>query len=171
MRFHPPERIPAGIRLSGLVLCLIIIVTAGGCLGTRITPAAPQAPPAILVDYHRTGGIAGLNDRLVIFDNGAAIVSSNRGGDREIHLNKTDLDLITSVFTGAQFSLLEGNYTARHGSADVFHYTISYHSKTVNAEDSAIPPSLQPVIEELNRILKTGAAPAQPGPFGNIPIP
>ena len=141
----------------------------GGCLGTKIAPVTPANPPAILVDYHRTGGIAGLDDRLVIFDNGAAIVSSGHV-NREITLNQTNINRITSVFTAAQFSQLEGNYTARRGSADLIHYTISYHSKTVNTEDSATPPQLQPVIDELNRVLKTSTSPERPvNPFANMP--
>ena len=53
--------------------------------------------------------------------------------------------------------MLEGNYSARHGSADLIKYTISYHGKTVTTEDTAIPPALQSVIDELNRVLATSA--------------
>ena len=53
--------------------------------------------------------------------------------------------------------MLEGNYSARHGSVDLIKYTISYHGKTVTAEDTAIPPSLQSVIDELNRVLTMSA--------------
>ena len=66
--------------------------------------------------------------------------------------------------------MLEGNYSARHGSADLIKYTISYHSKTVNAEDTVIPPSLQPVIDELNRILTMTASIKQTSSMGaNMP--
>jgi hypothetical protein len=141
----------------------------GGCLGTRTAPVTPTSPPAILVDYHRTDGIAGFNDRLVVFDNGAAVISSGIV-TREIMLNKSDLDRISSVFTNAQFSMLEGNYTASRASADLIHYSISYHSKTVNTVDTATPPSLQPVIDELNRLMRTGTGPEQPAnPFANMP--
>ena len=150
------------------VLCLIAVVIIGGCLGTRTVPANPATPPAILVDYHRTGGIAGFNDRLVVFDNGAAVISTGRVS-REIMLNRTDLDRITSIFATAQFSMLEGNYSARRGSADLIHYIISYHGKTVNTEDSATPPPIQPVIDELNHFLRLGTAPEQPvNPFANL---
>ncbi len=134
----------------------------GGCLGTRSAPVTLVTPPAILVDYHRTGGIAGFNDRLVIFDNGAAVISTGIAS-REIKLNQTDLDRITTIFTKAEFSSLEGNYTARRGSADLFHYAITYRGTVVNTEDTVIPPALQPVIDELNRILKIGAGPEQTG--------
>ncbi len=84
----------------------------------------------MLVDYYRTGGLAGFDDRLVIFDNGVAVVSS-KTVNQEIEINKTDIDRIVYLFNQSQFSTLEGNYSARHGSADLIKYTISYHSKTV----------------------------------------
>jgi hypothetical protein len=114
------------------------------------------------------GGIAGLNDRLVLFDNGEAIISSGIV-TKEILLNQTDMDKITTVFTTAQFSMLEGNYTGRRGSSDLIHYTISFHNKIVNTEDSVTPPQLLPVIDELNRILRTGEGTAPINPFANIP--
>ena len=162
-------RVPAGIWISGFILCLVIMVVAGGCLGTKASPPVPQTPPVILVDYQRTGGIAGFNDRLVIFDNGDAIISGTRI-NREMKLNRTELDRLNDIFTGAHFSTLEGNYTAHSGTADVFHYSISYYRKTVYAEDTALPTSLQPVIDELNRILSPGVVTGpSPGPFSGIP--
>jgi hypothetical protein len=56
-------------------MCLFAFVITGGCLGSKTVPVTPATPPAVLVDYQRTGGIAGINDRLVIFDNGAAVIS------------------------------------------------------------------------------------------------
>lgn len=125
--------------------------------------------PAVLVDYYRTGGIAGFDDRLVIFDNGVAVVSS-KTVNQEIAINQTDIDRIVTLFNQSQFSLLEANYSARPGSADLIKYTVSYHSKTVIAEDSVVPPSLQPVIDELNRILTMAASLKQTSGMGaNIP--
>ena len=150
------------------VICLLVITAISGCLGDRTSPATTTPPPGVLIDYHRVGGIAGLDDRLVIFDNGAAVVSS-RLVNREIMLNQTDLDRIMTLFTTAQFSMLEGNYSARRGSADLIQYSITYRGKRVNAEDSATPPSLQPVIDELNRIIRSGGAFEQPGrPFAGV---
>jgi len=148
---------------------LLVAVALSGCLGVKTPSVSPVIPPAIVVDYQRTGGIAGLNDRLVIFDNGVAVIS-RKTVSTEIALNQSDLERINGIFNEAQFSMLQGNYSARHGAADYFRYTISYHSKTVIAEDSAIPPSLQPVIAEMNRIINL----ANSGerflrPFANLP--
>lgn len=134
----------------GLFMLALLVVS--GCLGSKTPPVSKPPAPAVLVDYYRSGGFAGFNDRLVIFDNGVAVISG-RNVNYEIELNQSVIDRINDIFNESQFSMLEGNYSARHGSADLIKYTISYHSKTVIAEDSAIPPTLQPVIDELNRVL------------------
>jgi hypothetical protein len=137
---------------------LLAAAAISGCLGVKTPSVSSPIPPAVLVDYQRTGGIAGVDDRLVIFDNGVAVIS-RKTVSTEITLNQSDLQRISGIFNEAQFSMLQGNYTARHGTADYFRYTISYRSKTVNAEDSAIHPSLQPVIDEMNRIVnKAGSS-------------
>lgn len=128
---------------------LLVSIAAAGCMGVRTPPVTKETPPAIVLDYHRVGGIAGIDDRLVIFDNGAAVFSS-RTVNRELSLNQTDLDRITALFSEEQYSMLQGNYTVRHEGADLIHYTITYRGKTVNTEDSAVPPSLQVIIDELN---------------------
>jgi hypothetical protein len=136
---------------------MIAAVMSSGCLGSKTIPGSQPQSPAVLVDYYRTGGIAGFNDRLVIFDNGIALVSS-KTTNSEIDLNQTDIDRIITLFDQAQFHKLEGNYSARPGSVDLIKYTISYESVTVSTEDTAIPPSLKPVIAELNRIVGMGVS-------------
>jgi len=146
---------------TGVVLVVIAIVLAG-CLGVKTPPVSRPSAPTLFVDYQRTGGIAGLNDRLVIFDNGVTLVSS-RTTSREILLNKSDLEQISALFDAAQFSTLEGNYTSRRGGADFMQYSISYRGKTVNTEDTAIPESLDPVISGMNLIMSTGLEGGQAG--------
>ena len=148
------------------VVLVVTAVVLSGCLGTKTLPVPDPAEPTLFVDYQRTGGIAGMNDRLVIFDNGVALVSS-RTTSREIQLNQSDLEQISTVFTAARFTTLEGNYTSLRGGADFMQYSISYQRKTVNTEDTAIPPALEPVIAELNRVLSTGLSSGQ----GDLSLP
>jgi hypothetical protein len=137
-------------------LFIVGLIMVSGCLGSKTPPVSRPPAPAVLVDYYRTGGFAGFNDRLVVFDNGVAVISG-KNVNYEIELNRSDFDRISQVFNASQFSMLEGNYSARHGGVDLIKYTVSYHGKTVTAEDSAIPPSLQSVIDELNRVLTLSA--------------
>lgn len=141
---------------TGLFIVLVLVTAVlTGCLGSRAIPEPSPANPVLLVDYQRAGGIAGVDDRLVVFDNGAAVIRSH-AASREVTFNRTSLGEIALVFDAAQFERLEGNYTSARGGADLMHYSITYRGKTVVTEDTAIPPSLEPVIGELNRILETG---------------
>ena len=139
-------------RMILFTLVLFAVLATSGCLWEKIPAEAQTPPPEVFVDYHRTGGIVGFDDRLVIFDTGAGIVAG-KTRNTEITLNQTDLDHITALFDTSGFSRLEGNYTSRRGSADLIQYSISYRGKTVKTEDSATPPALQPVIDELDRIV------------------
>lgn len=143
-------------RFAVLTLCMIAAVLMSGCLGGKPPSSSPAEPPGILLDYQRTGGIAGVSDRLVIFDNGVALVAS-RQSNIETTFNQTELDRIDAVFSEAGFASLEGNYTSRRGSADLLQYSIRYQGKTVITEDTAVPPGLEMVIDELNRILAVHA--------------
>jgi hypothetical protein len=133
---------------------MIIGAAAAGCLGAKTPPVSRPPAPAIFVDYYRTGGIAGIDDRLIVFDNGAAVIST-KAGSKAIVLNASAIKAISDLFTQAQFSMLQTNYPAPHGgSSDLIKYSISYHGKTVTTEDSAVPPPLLPVIDEMNRIVR-----------------
>jgi hypothetical protein len=155
-----------------LAICGILIIVMGtvsGCLGSKTPPVSRPSAPAVLVDYYRTGGLAGFNDRLVIFDNGIAVVSG-KTVNHEIELNQTDLNRIVRIFNTSEFTNLEGNYSAHHGSVDLIKYSVRYQNKTVNVEDTAIPSSLQPVIDELNRFftMSSGTEPT-PTLAANLP--
>jgi len=141
--------------IAAYIIFILVMAMAAGCLGTRAPTTASPAPPAIILDYHRTGGIAGFDDRLVIFDNGAAVIST-RAVNREFQVNQSEMALINRLFEQAGFDSLQGNYTSRHGGADLMRYSITYHNKTVITEDTAIPDTLQQVIPEMNRIIGTG---------------
>ncbi len=143
--------------IAAIIVVFLAAVAISGCLGVKTPSVSNPKPPAVFVDYQRTGGIAGLDDRLVIFNNGVAVIS-RKTVSKEIALNQSELERITGIFNEAQFSMLQGNYTARLGAADYYRYTISYHGKTVIAEDSAIPPSLHPVIDEMNRIINMASS-------------
>jgi hypothetical protein len=137
-----------------LFIGLIILWCAGaGCLGVKTPPVSRPAAPAVFLDYYRTGGIAGFDDRLVLFDNGAAVVAT-KAGSREIVLNSSEMNKISDLFSAAQFLMLQNNYPAPRGGADLIQYSISYHGKTVTTEDSAVPPSLDPILDDMNRIVK-----------------
>jgi len=140
------------------VLCILVTVLSAGCLGEKAPAASGTAAPGVVLNYHRTGGIAGVDDRLVIFDNGYAVLST-RSSTQNFQVSKAELARILRLFESADFKSLEGNYTSRHMGADLMQYRITYFDKTIITEDSVIPDSLQPIITELNTIISSGRSP------------
>jgi len=155
-----------------LLLCsivLVITVLLSGCIGqkTQIVPVAE--PPAVFVDYYRTGGTAGQNAHLVIFDNGASIIST-RTASTEFSLNRTDLDRITGLFALAQYPALSTNYPVSRPGAVLTNYSIRYQNTTIMLQETAIPPVIQPVLDELNRIVARAEAQKTDRPFVNVKL-
>lgn len=147
----------SNVRYILPLLLLMLVLAGAGCLGTKSVPVNKTAPPAILIDYHRAEGINGSNDRLVIFTNGVAVASEG-SAQAEITLNSTDLALLSVLFNEADFSQLQANYPAPHGSSGLVTYTVTYLGKTVSAQETDIPPSLETIIDKLDSLL-AGAAP------------
>jgi hypothetical protein len=141
--------------IAAYIIFILVMVMASGCLGTRTPATVSPVPPALMLDYHRIGGIAGVDDRLVIFDNGLAVIST-QAVNREFQVNQSELSRMSQLFGQAEFDTLQGNYTARYGGADLMRYSITYRNKTVITEDTAVPGTLHPVINELNTVIGTG---------------
>lgn len=144
--------------ITTAILCLLVLLLSAGCLGEKSITSVSTAPPNVVLNFHRTGGITGVDDRLVVFDNGMAVLSTRPTG-RNFQLSDQELSRIVRLFESADFYSLEGNYTTRHTGADLMRYRITYYNKTVIADDSTAPPSLHLVIDELNTIINTGRSP------------
>ncbi len=123
-----------------------IAILAAGCT------AYPEA--VVLIDYHRTGGIAGFNDHLVVFSNGNASVTRNTGSV-QFTMTPAEIRNLQALFEYSGFSSLNSTYPAPTEGADYFQYSITYHGKTVTTEDTGIPDALVPVINALNEIINT----------------
>jgi hypothetical protein len=154
--------------ITAITIFILATLLISGCLGIKAPLVSRPEAPAILIDYQRTGGIANLNDRLVIFTNGAGLISG-KNVNREISFNQSDLKRIDELFSNAHFSQFEPSYTSRRGGADLIKYTLSYNNMTVTTEDAAIPPELQPVVDAMNQIMTDKIAHEQTVQFpGNI---
>lgn len=137
---------------SAAFLFVVALVCMAGCVDQPAKNITPVPGPAILVDYTRTGGIGGFDDHLVVFENGAAVYSGQRGRGAFI-VNQNALDTIRDSFYSIGFVRMNASYPAQSPGADYFTYTITYHNYTVTAEDTGVPLVLQPVIDSLNEII------------------
>ncbi|MEN6610350.1 MAG: hypothetical protein ABFC24_05870 [Methanoregulaceae archaeon] len=138
-------------------LLLTIVLIAGllataGCTESRTVAPGNATAPDILIEYHRTGGLAGVDDHLVIFDTGDATLLT-RSKSASFRLKGTELENLDTLFAKASFPNLSVNYTARFSGYDYYTYVITYRGKTVTTRDTVIPRDLQPAITELNAIV------------------
>ena len=109
----------------------------------------------ILVDYHRSGGIRGTDDHLVIKSDGTGSLTTN-GAVAAISIDAGELGRLQERLEAAGFGDLQSKYDSPPGGADMYQYTITYQGHTVRAKDASLPQALYPVIELLDRILQGG---------------
>ena len=141
------------MRIScALLIVLITVILLPGC-------TAPPAENMVLVEYQRSGGIAGFNDHLTVFSNGTAFLTRRGDVPVTIAMSQSDLDGLTHMFDNAGFANLAPDYPPASPGADYFDYRITYRGKTVHAVDTGVPPALEPVIRSLNEIMSGHAPP------------
>jgi hypothetical protein len=114
--------------------------------------------PDILVEYKRTGGIAGFQDQMVVFEKGQVVYSRKDNYSRKVNAGTftvpaETLHRIRALLENADFPALAPHYPAASPGADYFFYSLTYREKTVTTETGGIPPRLEPVIMQLDALL------------------
>jgi hypothetical protein len=111
----------------------------------------------ILVDYKRTGGFAGFDDHLTVYENGAAVVTTKNGGYRSTLSSKEQNDLI-ALFESSEFNSVNQQdlRMVKVSGNDFFYYSIDFRGHKLEANEYAFPESVNPVIERLNTLVLQG---------------
>ena len=106
-----------------------------------------------MIEYRRSGGFVGLDDHLVVKKNGEAILT--RKSERyEFILDRDAVNGLQTLFKDAEFSQLRKEYLPSRQGSDLFEYVVTYEGHTVRTLDGAVPASLQPILDALNRIVE-----------------
>ena len=127
-----------------LIACVMI-----GCASTPISQ--PTAPAGVLVEYKRTGGIAGFNDHLIIHADGKATLT-RRAGNFEFTISPDQIKQIQSVFELAKFTTLP-EPASRLLVPDELSYVITYQGKAYRTSDTRLVNEIQPIMTLLNSIV------------------
>lgn len=161
---------PLRTALLGGVLAATLVgcgsgTPAGGSPSPTVTPApssaATSAPSSTStasalrtpVEFQRQGGIAGLDDRLVVQRDGAYTIVT-RSGTKQGRLTGAELTALAGVLESSGFGRIPASHPAG-GVADGFRYRVAYDGHEVRAEDGGLPDALDPVVGALNRVLST----------------
>jgi hypothetical protein len=127
------------MRLACAVLAFLAIAT----------PAT--AAPRLVVE--RSGGIAGVHDRLVIGPHGAARVTHRDGTTQRLPASRTRA--VRSALRAARFATLATAYRPRGVVNDGFVYDLRAGGHRVHVEQGAdgVPQRLQALIDAAGRLL------------------
>jgi hypothetical protein len=141
---------------AALAIWLAILLSA--CKAIPVSPdqAGTTAPPSnkTLVEYRRIGGIAGLDDHLIITDNGT-ITLTRRDKSLNGQLDAAQLQKLQQTLVAAKIDQLDAEYLPAKPGADYMEYVIVYTDHQVRTVDTAVPDALQPLLALLNGIIKT----------------
>ena len=140
------------MRVKALILGLLLLSL---CLAACGSPATSRP----LVDYRRSGGIAGFDDHLVIQADGRAVLT-RRGARHEFAVKREVLNDLSALLQEADFSRLRGEYLPASPCCDRFDYTVTYKGHSVHTMDGAVPEALAPVLQVLNQLIAESGLPA-----------
>lgn len=131
-------------------VCVMLIALAFFLVGCATNPATN------LFEYQRSGGIAGLDDRLVIDSAGKATLT-RKGEETSFTLNADVIKALTDELEAVNFSQLDAEYLPGQAGADLFDYRLTYGGHTVHAVDTAVPEGMLPVLELLNQLIEANS--------------
>jgi hypothetical protein len=107
-----------------------------------------------LIEYQRSGGIAGQTVRLVVEDNGTARLY-RRSDTTKLAVNPDTLERLKAMVERLDFDKLRADYRSPKGGADLYQYDIAHHGQRISVQDGAVPPELQPLIDVLNGLVRS----------------
>ena len=136
-------------RLAPILLTAALLAgCSGGHDGTTITEPRVPGPTDTLVVFERTGGIAGIHQRLDVRPDGAARIESGvtKVEARRFRLTPEELDGLRAARDRVDFSGLEKQYGPEQPVADGFASTITTDGREVTVLTEGDPP---PELERL----------------------
>jgi hypothetical protein len=137
--------------LAQALAVLAAALLAAGCGDDDQAPEAPESGP--LVTYARSGGVAGVPERLVVERDGAATVEVGIEGARQsFELPVDELEQLRSELEAADFESVD-DPPSPPTCADCFVYEIVYDGTTISYDDANPPPeSVSSVVASLAAI-------------------
>ena len=119
--------------------------------------ATPTAQEEAVIEFHRSGGFAGISERWAIYADGRIVPSD---GSVQ-HMSPDQLAVLVEEISEAGFFDLADSYLPKNTCCDMFFYEITVRhegqSKTVETMDGfeEIPEALQFALQKLNFLLSS----------------
>jgi hypothetical protein len=135
----------------------IATVPATGPTGSPAAgPSLVQQPADELVGYGRQGGLAGVDDRVVVRKDGAFTITRRGAAPVQGRLTQSELANLTGLLAASNFASLPGENKSTTKISDGYTYRVVYQGRQVTAEDGGVPIALEQTIGALNVLLSRG---------------
>jgi len=123
---------------------------------TSITPTTTNQPDAanLLISYHKTGGLAGVNEMLTVYTDGT-IELRNRKGTINTQAAPSDIQALQKLLASPEFATL--HVPGWPPGADQFFYELTVAGRVqpiVTTDSAENPPVLRELIGALEQLKK-----------------
>ena len=145
---------------------LLVLIGLAACAPATQSPATPTLPATpvisadtVLIRYHRSGGIAGVDETWLIYASGR-VEHTGRGSGHPLQLDTSQLASLTAAAQSPDMAALKESYVPADTCCDRFLHeitlTLNGQTKTVRTLDAAPdePASLTNLLNVLNTVLK-----------------
>jgi hypothetical protein len=136
------------------LLCTASLLLGASC--ANAPHGSPEYKTLQHVYYHRTGGIAGVDDRVEIQPDGLVGVIRRNERPREFPLTRDQVTLLREQLR--DFGKWESHYPRPPRAADNFEYELRYGGRTIHASDANpnVPDGLRAAWQSLDAIALQG---------------
>ena len=126
--------------------------TSGGSTSGRSAPAG-TASGAVLIDFGRQGGLAGVSDQLVVREDGGYTLTRVRPAvNRTGQLAPAELADLRAKLASSGFTKLP--HVQPGGGMDMFTYHMTYQGTEILAQEAGLADALRPVVATLTAIVE-----------------
>jgi hypothetical protein len=133
---------------AGLIRGLLFTV---GC-------AQMSTQATTLIEYHRSGGIAGREDHVVVMSDGTAQLS-RRGVTADFRIAPDTLTELRALIERVDFRAMREEYVPARRGADLYEYVVICQDRRIRLMDTAIPEELQPLMQLLGGLANRSPSP------------
>jgi hypothetical protein len=155
---------------SLLVLGILAALLISGCGGSGTSTSGSTLTSTSIasrIDFHVSGGFAGVDQELVIAPDGRATVTTrfrDTSSARHFQLSDAQLSELRDKLAAAGIAQLP--IPPPSGCADCFIYSIGFEGRSYRTDQASVPKPLEPAIAELAQLVSAhnaGRAPSLSG--------
>lgn len=137
-----------GGTLRAWVALVVALLITAGCSGEEAAKLTGE------LHYVRDGGFGGWHDEVTIYADRRAGLSLHGHAKREFTLSEKEFGKVAGSLDDFDFKRLPPESTNDQPVSDAFTHVVKYQGRRVRTEDFAVPPSLQPLLSELQKIIE-----------------